>query len=108
MAKESDHIHDTFNASKCNLFIRVPLIIKLQCSSDGWLTLLLILTPLTCAAALPRRSFVCVCSCVRVCPLHPALAPISATNMSSVLHDSVQALAGDGLEHGVPLGQTGL
>ena len=43
-----------------------------------------------------------------VCPLHPALAPIAATNMSSMLHDSVQALAGDGLGHGVPRGQTWL
>lgn len=56
---------------------------------------------------------VCVCVYMRVCPsiclsVHPALAPIAATNMSSMLHDSVQALAGDGLGHGVPLGQTGL
>lgn len=54
-----------------------------------------------------------MCVYMRVCPsiclsVHPALAPIAATNMSSMLHDSVQALAGDGLGHGVPLGQTGL
>ncbi|MEQ2224214.1 hypothetical protein ILYODFUR_005179 [Ilyodon furcidens] len=36
------------------------------------------------------------------------MAAIAATNMSSILHDSVQALAGDGLGHGVPLGQAGL
>ena len=64
-----------------------------------------------------RNMCVCVCVCVsfntRVCLsiclfVHPVLAPIAATNMSSMLHDSVQALAGDGLGHGVPLGQTGL
>lgn len=58
---------------------------------------------------------VCVCVsvytqvCLSICLFtHPALPLIAATNMSLMLHDSVQALAGDGLGHGVPLGQTGL
>lgn len=56
---------------------------------------------------------VCVCVCVHMRldvsgSAHPALAATAVTNMSPMLHDSVQALAGDGLGHGVPLGQTGL
>lgn len=51
------------------------------------------------------RMRVCLC----VCPsLRAGLLPIAATNMSSMPHDSVQALAGNGLGHGIPLGQTGL
>lgn len=86
--------------------------IKLRRSTGGWLTRLFIPARLRCAAALPCLLSVCLFVCF-VCPrVHPTPSllwlPISAANMSSMLHDSVQALAGDGLEHGVPLGQTGL
>lgn len=81
--------------------------------------LLLILFKRATTLTLLCFSFVqdCVCVCVsvytQVCLsiclfTHPALPLIAATNMSLMLHDSVQALAGDGLGHGVPLGQTGL
>lgn len=81
-----------------------------------WLSQLLSCSILQRATALPCPPSVRVSACVcehmqvsnHVCSFHPALAPISASNMSSMLHDSVQALAGDGLGHGVPLGQTGL
>lgn len=64
-----------------------------------------------CPAMSVVSQSLCVCLCVRPNvrrSAHPALAATAATNMSSMLHDSVQALAGDGLGHGVPLGQTGL
>lgn len=68
------------------------------------------------AAAVPflyLGAGLCVQEFMRACPsiwlsVRPAMAHIAATNMSSMLHDSVQALAGDGLGHGVPLGQAGL
>lgn len=79
--------------------------------------LLLILFKRATTLTLLCFSFVqdCVCVsvytqvCLSICLFtHPALPLIAATNMSLMLHDSVQALAGDGLGHGVPLGQTGL
>ena len=61
------------------------------------------------ARTLPILTLKCASAvCVASRSAHPALAATAATNMSSMLHDSVQALAGDGLGHGVPLGQTGL
>lgn len=63
----------------------------------------------TAMSVVPVSVYVCVRVRLDVsCSAHPALAATAATNMSSMLHDSVQALAGDGLGHGVPLGQTGL
>lgn len=80
---------------------------------------MLLLILFKCATTLTLLCFSFVQDCVRVSVYtqvclsiclftHPALPLIAATNMSLMLHDSVQALAGDGLGHGVPLGQTGL
>lgn len=87
-------------------------------SSHVWLSQLLVCSvpppPTPTPTPVCERVRACARICERVhpcwcvCSLHPALAPINASNMSSMLHDSVQALAGDAGGHGVPLGQTGL